>query len=104
MAGSHDSSVFNYLKTLHTVFHSCYVNSRFPQPYATVTFSLYPDQHLLFIVFLIVAILTCDISMRCYLVVLICISLNHSDAEHLFMCLLASYISSLEKQLFMSSA
>ena len=48
MAGSYDSSIFNCLGNLHTVLHSGYIKLH-----------SYPLQPLLFIDFLMMAILTC---------------------------------------------
>ena len=103
IARSYYSLIFNALRNFHTSFHSAV--SAYNPTYKQCTefpFPPHPLQHLIFLVFFLIGIITvvrwlsyCGFDLHFPMV---------NDVEHLFMCLLAIYMSSLEKWLFRSSA
>ena len=88
-----------FLRSLHTVLHSLHTNLHSYRQGRNVPFSSHHLQHLLFAGFLMMALLT---SVRWYFI-LVCISVILSDAERLFMHLLAISMSFFEKCLIWSS-
>ena len=95
VADTYDNFILSFLRNLHTVLHSDFVNLHPYQQSQRVSFSPHPLLHLLFADFLMMAILA---SVKWYLIMFfISISLIKSNVEHLFMCLLVICVSSLEK-------
>ena len=104
--GSYGSSSFSLFRNLYTVLHSsCTIPTNSVGGFSSLQTlsSIYClCVCFFFFFFLMIASLA---GVRWYLTaVLICISQIISDVEHLFMCLLAICMSSLQKCLFRSSA
>lgn len=97
VAGLYDNSVFTFrnpklLQSGHSILH-------FHQQ-STARIPIAPHPHHLFL-----SLIATLMGIKCYLiVVLICLSLLAFDAKHLFMCLLAICISSMEQYLSKSFA
>ena len=94
IAGSYGGFIPSFLRNCHIIFHSGCINLHSHQQCKSIPFSLHPLQHLLFVDLDDSHYDWCEVISH---LVLICSSLIMSDAEHLFMCVLAICMSSLEK-------
>ena len=96
ISGSYHSSIFNFLRSFHTVFHNSSINLHSRKQCTRIPFfhNLANICYFLYLFLFIIAIIT---GMRWYLIMLsICISLMVIGNEHLFMYLLTICIFSLE--------
>jgi len=85
-AESYGHSIFSFLRNLHTVFHGGCTNLHSHQQCKRVLFSPHPLKHLLF---------ANPMCARWYLIVIVtCFSPVISYVDHLFMCILATCMSS----------
>ena len=97
----HSSSIFTFVRNLHTVLHSGYIRLLLHNSVGG-----FPFLHMLSNIYCLWIFWWQPfwLEWECLIEALICISLIISDVEHLFVCLLAICISSLEKCLFISFA